>query len=224
MKPGEFFKIFPAVTLFFLTWASTMPLAAESYFSLSFEKLLKLAVCAEMETLGRDCENMPGDFNERRKALEAGLEDLWALNYGENNPRKVREASRMLRNISRFDLGVLVKNPAFAKAVLLRAETGIRYLLEKNRTGLSQDRIKLPEGFGEKAAELARKAEYSFAKGHFIEMRLKLFQALWLADPMTAGETIPDPSGGQGVASDPFNSAFHFYDSTSKWVDDLLKG
>ena len=112
----------------------------------------------------------------------------------------------MIRNFSRFDLGVLVKNPAFAKAALLRAETGIRYLLEKNRADLSQDRIKLPVGFGENAAQSAQKAEDSFAKGRFIEMRLQLYRALWLADPLTAGEPIPDPSGGQGVAVNPVNS------------------
>jgi hypothetical protein len=209
LKPAVYRKIFTALSLFCLAWASSFALAGESYFSLPFEKLLKLAVCAEMKTLGRDCWTMPRDFDERSKALEAGLEDLWALNYGEQNPRKVREASRMIRNFSRFDLGVLVKNPTFAKSALLRAETGIQYLLAKNRTDLSQARIKLPAVFGEKSAESAQKAEASFAKGRFIEMRLELYQALWLADPLTAGKPMPDPAQGQGLAGNPLRPVVH---------------
>ena len=182
-----------------------MALAADSYFSLPFEKLLKLAVCAEMKTLGRDCENMPGDFNERSKALEAGLEDLWALNYGENNPRKVREASRMIRSLARFDLGILIKNPLFARAVLLRAEAGIQYLLEKNWLGPTMD-MKRREYRKMKVQEIVRIAENLFINGKFVEMRVQLYQALWLADPLTAGEPMSDPSGVQGIAGIPLNS------------------
>jgi hypothetical protein len=209
LKPAAFLRIFPAVTLFGLAWASSLALAGESYFSLPFEKLLKLAVCAEMRTLGRDCGTMPGDFNERSKALEAGLEDLWALNYGEKNPRKLAEASRMIRNFTRFDLGVLVKNPAFAKAALLRAETGIKFLMEKQRNGGALMDIKGSKVLRMKDEEMVRTAEDLYAKEQFVEMRLQLYKALWLADPLTAVNPMPDPAQGQGMADNPLHPVIH---------------
>lgn len=186
-----------ALSLFFFAGLSVQ--AGVPFYTLPFEKLLQLAVCAEMKTLGQDCGAKPEEFDERSKALETGLEDLWAMNYGEKTPRKVREASRMLRGWARFDLEVLIKNPGFAKAVLLRAETGVQYLLENGRKNFSRDRLRLPGPSRKKALDLVQKAEGSYAKGKFSAMRLLLYQALWLADPVTADEPMPDPTKGQGL-------------------------
>jgi hypothetical protein len=178
--------------------------AVESYFNLPFEKLLNLAVCAEMKTMGRDCETDTKPSDERSRALVTGLEDLWAMNYGEKTLRKINETSRMLRSWARFDLGVLIKNPEFARATLLRGEAGIKYLLEKDQSDPSHDRLRLTEVSRKKSGEWVRKAERSFAAGKFDLMRHQLYQALWLSDPVTSLEPMPNPIGERGLAAKRF--------------------
>ncbi len=185
------------VGLFFVLTAVR---AGESYYTLPFEKLLNLAACAEMKTLGQDCATHPQQLDERSMALESGLEDLWALTFGEKTPKKVQEASRIIRSLVRFDLGILIKNPLFARAVLLRAETGIKFLMEKNWLGPLME-LKMREYRKMQVQKIVQRAENLFTNGKFDEMRLQLFQALWLADPVTTGEPMMDPDHGQGLAS-----------------------
>jgi hypothetical protein len=178
--------------------------ADESYSNLPFEKLLNLAVCAEMKTMGRDCETDTKPSDERSRALVTGLEDLWAMNYGEKTLRKINETSRMLRSWARFDLGVLIKNPEFARATLLRGEAGIKYLLEKDQSDPSHDRLRLTEVSRKKSGEWVRKAERSFAAGKFDLMRHQLYQALWLSDPVTSLEPMANPVEVGGLAAKNF--------------------
>jgi len=178
--------------------------ATESFSNFGFKELLPLAVCAEMKTMGQDCETNTKQSDERSKALETGLEDLWGMNYGEKTLRKINETSRMLRGWARFDLGVLIKNPVFARATLLRGEAGIKYLLEKDRSDPSQDRLRLTDGSRKKSAEWVQKAEKSFATGKFTLMRSQLYQALWLSDPVTSKEPMPNPSGTRALAAKSF--------------------
>jgi hypothetical protein len=169
-------------------------LADEAYSSLPCEKLIELSACADMKTMNDDCGSSPKKLSERERVLEAGLEDLWALNYGEKSPLKVREAARMIRGLARMDLGVLIKNPTFARATLLRGEVGIRYLLSKDQSDPSTNHLRLTKAQRDKIAKFIRKVEQLYTEGKYEKMRLQLYETLWLTNPLTTNLLLPDPN------------------------------
>lgn len=183
---------------FILFFASPL-IAGEQFSSMTFKELLPLAVCAEMNTLGQECGMKPKESANRQSAVQTALDDLWSLNYGEKSPFKDRQAAIIVRRLIRLDLGVLVKNPKFAKMVFLRGELGIHFLLERNQKDDNWDRLTLPPEMIDQVSSMGREAEDLFNQGKYIEMRTILYQALWLAMPLTAGQPLPDLNGGQDV-------------------------
>ncbi len=172
----------------------------ESYSVLPYEKLIELTACADMKTMNQDCGLNPNLLSERERALESGLDDLWALNYGEKSPVKVREAARMIRGLARMDLGVLIKNPDFARAALLRGEMGIQYMLSKGRSDPSANNLRLTKSQRNRISNWVRKAERLFTLRKYEQMRLQIYRTLWQTDALTSRSPLPDPVQGESWA------------------------